>query len=79
MKETTSEADIESFLKDLNQEKIETTDLMDKEELLKLIRTLNVEQRKILDDLVERLLNTDYKSNPIYLYVSGDAGIISYH
>ena len=47
---------------------------MDKEELLKLIRSLNTEQRKILDDLVERLMYTDYKSNPIYLYISGDAG-----
>lgn len=74
--ETTSEADIESFLKDFNKEKIETTDLMEKEDLLKLIRTLNVEQRKILDDLVERLMNTDYKSNPIHLYVSGDAGMV---
>ena len=74
MEETTSEADIEKFLKDFNQEKIETTSLMDKEELLKLIRSLNTEQRKILDDLVERLMYTDYKSNPIYLYISGDAG-----
>ena len=74
MEETTSEADIEKFLKDFNQEKIETTGLMDKEELLKLIRSLNTEQRKILDDLVERLMYTDYKSNPIYLYISGDAG-----
>ena len=49
---------------------------MEKEDLLKLIRTLNVEQRKILDDLIERLMNTDYKSNPIYLYVSGDAGML---
>ena len=74
MEETTSEADIEKFLKDFNQENIETTGLMDKEELLKLIRSLNSEQRKILDDLVERLMYTDYKSNPIYLYISGDAG-----
>ena len=74
MEETTSEADIEKFLKDFNQEKIETTGLMDKEELLKLIRSLNTEQRKVLDDLVERLMYTDYKSNPIYLYISGDAG-----
>ena len=74
MEETTSEADIEKFLKDFNREKVETTSLMDKEELLKLIRSLNTEQRKILDDLVERLMYTDYKSNPIYLYISGDAG-----
>ena len=48
--ETTSEADIEKFLKDFNQEKVETTDLMEKTELLRLIRTLNEEQRKILDE-----------------------------
>ena len=74
--ESTSEGDIEKFLQDFNQEKVETTDLMEKGELLRLIRTLNEEQRKILDDLIERLKNTDIKSNPIYLYVSGDAGKI---
>ena len=74
--ETTSEADIEKFLEDFNQEKVETTDLMEKTELLRLIRTLNEEQRKVLDDVVERLKNTDIKANPIHLYVSGDAGKI---
>ena len=74
--ETTSEADIEKFLKDFNQEKVETTDLMEKTELLRLIRTLNEEQRRILDDVVERLKNTDIMANPIHLYVSGDAGKI---
>lgn len=76
--ETTSEADIEKFLQDFNQEKIETTDLMEKTELLRLIRTLNEEQRRVLDDVVERLKNTDITANPIHLYVSGDAGKIIY-
>ena len=74
VEETTSEADIEKFLNDFDQEKVETTDLIDKQELLKRIRDLNQQQRRILDDVVERLLRTDYKENPIYLYVSGDAG-----
>ena len=75
--ETTSEADIEQFLRDFNKETVECTDLMEKEELLKLVRSLNHEQRKILDDLVERLKNTDIKKDPVYLYVSGDAGNLS--
>ena len=74
MEETTSKADIETFLRDFTQEKIETTDLMEKEELLVLIRTLNREQRKIFDDVMERLMRTDHESDPFYLYVSGDAG-----
>ena len=74
IEETTSEADIEKFLNDFDQEKVETTDLIDKQELLKRIRDLNQQQRRILDDVVERLSRTDYKENPIYLYVSGDAG-----
>ena len=74
MEETTSKADIETFLRDFTQEKIETTDLMEKEELLVLIRTLNREQRKIFDDVMERLMRTDHDSDPFYLYVSGDAG-----
>ena len=50
---------------------------MEKDELLKLIRTLNIEQRKILDDVVERLMRTDHNSNPFYIYISGDAGMLS--
>ena len=74
MEETTAKADIETFLRDFNEEKIETTDLMEKKELLVLIRTLNREQRKIFDDVMERLMRTDHDSDPFYLYVSGDAG-----
>ena len=76
MEETTSEADIENFLKDFNQEKIESTDLIDKEELLTKIRGLNVQQRRIFDDVMERLLRTDFRENPFHLYISGDAGML---
>jgi hypothetical protein len=31
-----------------------------------------------LDDVVERLKNTDVTANPIHVYVSGDAGKIIY-
>ena len=77
IQETTSEADIEQFLQDFGQEKVETTDLIDKDELLKMIRSLNVQQRKIFDDVLERLLRTDLQDSPFYLYVSGDAGKVT--
>ena len=77
IQETTSEADIEQFLQDFGQEKVETTDLIDKDELLKMIRSLNMQQRKIFDDVLERLLRTDLQDSPFYLYVSGDAGKVT--
>ena len=76
VQETTSEADIETFLKDFDKEKVETTDLIDKSVLLEMIRSLNRNQRKIFDDVMERLMRTNFEDCPFYLYISGDAGRI---
>ena len=76
MEETTSEADIETFLKDFNKEKVESTNLIDKTDLLTMIRSLNEQQRKIFDDIMERLLRMDIKESPFHMYISGDAGVL---
>ena len=76
--ETTTEKEIEDFEKSLkadakkmisnfNEGSLE----VDEETYLEIIRKLNVGQRKIFDDFVERI-NGD--GDPFYLYIGGEAG-----
>ena len=47
------------------------TTLMKEEDIRELLMKLNEQQRKILDDFCERLLEND--SSPLYLYIAGEA------
>ena len=35
---------------------------------------LNIQQRKIFDDIISRLISGDFEDNPFLIYISGDAG-----
>ena len=77
--ETTSKEDLENFdkwakgqaKKSLMKYKDLTT-ISDVEDIRSLIMKLNEEQRRILDDFAERVL--DPNGSPIYLYIAGEAG-----
>ena len=76
--ETTSNSDIDNFIKEMKAgasaslrnsypvEKIPNDDYLEK------INSLNNSQRRIFDDVVERLM--DVESAPFYLYIGGEAG-----
>ena len=72
--ETTESKDIQDFLKDSEKEKTRETGLMDKKILLEKISMLNIQQRKIFDDIISRLISGDFEDNPFLIYISGDAG-----
>ena len=72
--ETTEAKDIQDFLKDSEKEKTRETGLMDKKLLLEKISMLNIQQRKIFDDIISRLISGDFEDNPFLIYISGDAG-----
>lgn len=44
------------------------------EELTKRVRGLNPQQRRIFDDIIERLTDPDAENKPFYLYLAGEAG-----
>ena len=50
------------------------TDVIEPLELNKLINSLNCEQRKIFDDLVEREVSREVERDPYHVYIAGDAG-----
>ena len=54
---------------------VETADnFLDPFELRKNITLLNCEQRRIFDDIVERVCETDEEKEPFFLYIAGEAG-----
>ena len=79
--ETTSNFEIEEFNKlaklqasrDLSQFQ-DLTDVCDISELRSNISLLNIQQRKLFDDIVERVSSTDIDEAPFYLFLSGNAG-----
>ena len=58
----------------LNHFKDEINMRMDITELRDLISGLNIQQREIFDDYVERLCDTREDKLPFYLYIGGEAG-----
>ena len=72
--ETTKAKDIQDFLKDSEKELTRETGLMEKKILLEKICMLNIQQRKIFDDIISRLISGDFEDNPFLIYISGDAG-----
>ena len=79
--ETTSAVDIESFnrwarsqaTKDLSQFK-SMSDVGDISDLRQKVSSLNFQQRRIFDDIVERMSSHDIDEKPFYLFLSGNAG-----
>ena len=69
MLETTDQKDIADFIKEMKREKVKETDFISKPLLLENIRKLNRDQRKIWDDIVERLMSGDFKTNQFLLYI----------
>ena len=77
--ETTDVTNIEKYLEESQSSAVKTldsmkpTERMSDEEYLEKIQSLNPEQRKIFDDIVERLMDIN---NPeaFYLYIGGEAG-----
>lgn len=67
--ETTDEKDIQEFVKELDKEKVKETDFISKEALLESVRKLNTNQRKICDDIIERLISGDFQTNQFLLYI----------
>ena len=50
------------------------TNLTSTETLRSDISSLNIQQRKLFDDIIERLVSTDFEENPFYLFIAGEAG-----
>ena len=79
--ETTSLKDIDEFnkwaksqaSKDLSQFK-NLTNVVDKSQLRSNISSLNDQQRRLFDDFTERCISTDVNEQPVYLFISGNAG-----
>ena len=79
--ESTELDDIEDFTKtakekarkDLSSFK-SLTDLCHPDKLRESISTLNIQQRKLFDDVVERVVSTDENERPFYLFLTGNAG-----
>ena len=79
--ETTSPEDIEDFtkwaksqaLKELSKFK-SLTELADIDSLRQQISQLNCQQRKLFDDISERMISTDINEPPVYLFIAGEAG-----
>ena len=79
--ETTSSFDIDNFnqwarsqaTKDLSHFK-QLTNICDLEEFRSKVSSLNVQQRRLFDDVVERVASEDFEDNPFYLFLSGNAG-----
>ena len=79
--ETTAPQDIEEFnkwakyqaSKDLSKFK-DLTSNTDVRQLRSNISSLNSQQRRIFDDFTERCASTDVNEQPVYLFISGNAG-----
>ena len=78
--ETTSEVDIENFISSAKTSaqksvsKREETGTPEIQNIRQRIISLNQQQRKIFDDLCERVSNYDNEDKPFYLYIAGEAG-----
>eukprot|EP00092_Neocalanus_flemingeri_P022722 GFUD01024642.1.p1 GENE.GFUD01024642.1~~GFUD01024642.1.p1 ORF type:complete len:2733 (+),score=580.47 GFUD01024642.1:994-8199(+) len=70
-------ADFEKHVKEQAKKSIsrynEGLESMSDDNFLELVNTLNGQQRKILDDFVERI-NSGTDDDPLYLYIGGEAG-----
>ena len=77
--ETTDISNIEKYIEEAQATAIRTLNSskplqkMSDDEYLEKIASLNPEQRRIFDDLVERLNDVD-NPDPFYLYIGGEAG-----
>ena len=78
--ETTSPSDVEKFIRDIEASakkqlaNFNTVKSLSDDDYLEQINSLNTEQRKIFDDLVERFMDmTD--CDPFYIYIGGEAGV----
>ena len=79
--ETTCTADIDEFnkwaktqaSKDLSKFK-NMTSICDVNDLRSKISSLNSQQRMLFDDFMERCVSLDVEENPVYLFLSGNAG-----
>ena len=72
--ETTKAKDIQDFVKDSEKELTRETGLMEKKVVLEKISMLNIQQRKIFDDIISRIITGDFEDHPFLIYISGDAG-----
>jgi len=55
--------------------KVNKTELfLDPVEMRKQITSLNRQQRRIFDDVIEKVSDTDVDEKPFYLYIAGEAG-----
>ena len=72
------EAEFEKWAKQQGEKSLrhlqQFTDVIEPEQLRKLINTLNSQQRKIFDDLIEREISRDIEKDPYYVFIAGDAG-----
>ena len=78
--ETTSEQELKDFNKFVASQASKQVErynegksLMQDDEYLQLVNSLNQQQRKIFDDFVERIRDQE-ECEPFYLYIGGEAG-----
>ena len=77
--ETTETSDIQNYVAEAQAaamkslENIKPSEKMTDDEYLEKIASLNTQQRRIFDDLVERVMDVN-NSDPFYLYIGGEAG-----
>ena len=71
------EADFQKYIKGLAKKTInkynEGIETMKEDNFLELTEKLNIQQRKMFDDFVERI-NSGLEEDPFYLYIGGEAG-----
>ena len=67
--ETTELSDINDFIKESTKESERETGLMDKKTLLERIGMLNVQQRQIYDDIMERLMSGTFVDEQFLTYI----------
>ena len=80
--ETTENWEIEAHEQDYDKNKAkgtlprdDTSALVDIEELRKLIIQLNQEQRRVFDEVCERVNHESFDENPFYNFLAGEAGV----
>ena len=80
--ETTENWEIEAHEEDYDKNKAkgtlprdDTSALVDIEELRKLIIQLNQEQRRVFDEVCERVNHESFDENPFYNFLAGEAGV----
>ena len=80
--ETTENWEIEAHEEDYDKNKAkgtlprdDTSALVDIEELRKLIIQLNQEQRRVFDEVCERVNHESFDESPFYNFLAGEAGV----